>query len=269
MVKDKITVVTVVYNAVNCIENTIKSIINQDYENIEYIVIDGGSTDGSIDIIQKYESKIDYWVTEPDNGIYDAMNKAIDKATGRWVNFMNAGDLFYSNNTLSSIFNNSDYSAYSAIYGDAQYLLKNISYTREGYDCDEDHFMPFSHQAAFVRLDVAKANKFNLKYKIAADTEFFLKLNREKHPLKHFSVIVCSYNALEGISMHNEIKHTREMIDMQVAYGAPIDSPYFIYLMKNAKYRQRIRKLIPNFIWIKMRENNIKKKYPNYARIEK
>lgn len=103
MQRPKITVVTVCYNAVDTIENTILSVLNQTYDNIEYIIIDGSSTDGTVDIIKKYADKIAYWVSEPDNGIYDAMNKGIDIATGDYINFMNAGDGFYDNEALSNL----------------------------------------------------------------------------------------------------------------------------------------------------------------------
>lgn len=90
-----ISVVTVSYNAVATIEQTLLSVINQTYPNIEYIIIDGGSTDGTVDIIKKYADEIVYWISEPDKGIYDAMNKGIKKANGEWINFINAGDSYY------------------------------------------------------------------------------------------------------------------------------------------------------------------------------
>ena len=115
-----ISVVTVCYNAVNDIEKTIMSVLGQTYKNIEYIIIDGGSIDGTIDIINKYKEHISLFVSEPDKGIYDAMNKGLMKANGQWINFMNAGDTFASNSVISNIFgcNESDLIKYDVIYGD-------------------------------------------------------------------------------------------------------------------------------------------------------
>jgi glycosyltransferase involved in cell wall biosynthesis len=90
-----ITVVTVVRNGEKTLERTMLSVINQTYPNVEYIVIDGASSDGTVDIIKRYEDQIDYWLSEPDEGIYDAMNKAMDIATGDWIIFMNGGDCFF------------------------------------------------------------------------------------------------------------------------------------------------------------------------------
>ena len=90
----KISVVTVVFNDHLHIEQTLCSVLSQTYDNIEYIVIDGGSTDGTVQIIKKYANKLAYWVSEPDKGVYDAMNKAISHVTGTYVSFMNSGDSF-------------------------------------------------------------------------------------------------------------------------------------------------------------------------------
>lgn len=122
---NKITVITVCYNAVKEIEKTILSVINQTYDKIEYIIVDGGSKDGTIDIIKKYESHIKIWVSEPDNGIYDAMNKGVRMASGKWINMMNAGDYFKDNNVLSEVFSDNNIEMYSVIYSNFELRYPN------------------------------------------------------------------------------------------------------------------------------------------------
>ena len=97
-----ITVITVVLNGEATIQHTIESIVQQSYPNLELIVIDGGSQDQTIEIIQSLDSKIDYWISEKDLGIYDAMNKGINLARGKWLNFMNSGDMFFSNHVVKN-----------------------------------------------------------------------------------------------------------------------------------------------------------------------
>ena len=96
------SIITITYNAVRLVEQTLLNVLSQSYPNIEYIVIDGGSTDGTVDIIRRYESGLAYWVSEPDKGIYDAMNKGLQKATGDYVWFINAGDTLCSSDTVQS-----------------------------------------------------------------------------------------------------------------------------------------------------------------------
>ena len=113
----KITVVTVVYNGILTLDATIKSVISQTYSNLEYIVVDGGSTDGTLELLKKYNSQISIIISEKDDGLYDAMNKGIALSTGEWICFMNCGDIFSSCNVLTFIFENNDWTKADIIYG--------------------------------------------------------------------------------------------------------------------------------------------------------
>lgn len=176
--KPLITIVTVTYNAEEFLERTIKSVIEQDYKNIEYIIIDGGSSDGTIDIIKKYEKYINYWVSEKDEGIYDAMNKAIDKATGEWINFMNAGDYFANKTILSKVVSLLDVDT-NMIYGGINaYWKDNDRIVYEPAGLIENIFKkhPYNHQALFLSIQLAKSNKFDLQYKYASDVNQLFKI---------------------------------------------------------------------------------------------
>lgn len=257
--KPLVTIVTVVYNGGKEIEKTIRSVINQTYPNIEYLVIDGASKDNTVDIIKKYSDRITWWITEPDKGIYDAMNKGIDQASGEWILFMNAGDYFYADTSVAEMFDkNADYNAYDVVYGDAEFRLKSFSYIKQAMEAAPDRFMPFSHQAAFTRTCAAKKQRFGTTYKIASDTEFFMKLSMSGSVFKRIPVIVCSYDAHIGLSVRNEVQRAKEIVDMQVKNGAPYTS-YYKKFIRDAYIKQFMRKIIPGPIWTKMRENKIKK----------
>jgi len=173
--KPLITVVTVVYNGVEFLEDTIKSVIKQTYDNVEYIIVDGGSTDGTSEIIRKYEHAIDYWVSEPDRGIYDAMNKAIDLGCGKWINFMNAGDSFFDASVLAQVFSGpSVFTGFDVIYGNHEVVYSNKKKIVEAGKTESLwKGSQFCHQSAFVRLNYHKIEKFNICRNIAADFEFF------------------------------------------------------------------------------------------------
>ena len=159
-----ISIITVVFNDVTHIEETILSVINQDYLNIEYIIIDGGSTDGTVDVIKKYEDKISFWLSEPDQGVYDAMNKGIDKATGDWINFMNSGDIFTNCHILSSVFIEDEYDSVDVIYGDAaqKNTDNSIFYLKASEDSSLLRKTPiYRHGSSFVRTEIHKKHKFD------------------------------------------------------------------------------------------------------------
>ena len=131
--KPLISIITAVYNGEKNLEETILSVINQTYDNVEFIIIDGSSTDGTIDIIKKYEDKIDYWISEKDSGIFDAMNKGILASKGDFINFMNAGDFFTRINLVSDVVNILNSEEINLLYGNhytgnGNYYNGNIKY---------------------------------------------------------------------------------------------------------------------------------------------
>lgn len=259
----RVTIITVVYNGERVIEKTINSVLAQDYPNLEYIIIDGASNDTTLNIIEKYKGNLASY-SETDKGVYDAMNKGIDKATGDWILFMNAGDTFFSPTVISEVMQSDIlFDNYSVIYGDAEFQLKNIAYINEASDTvSTNQYMPFSHQAAFTRTSVAKQIRFDLKYKIAADTAFFLQLIKQGHSMKHVPIVICSYDALEGLSVNNEVARCREIVVLQAEWnGIDPNSSHFKQYIQQAEKSQRIRKILPNFIWTWLRERNIKKKH--------
>lgn len=199
--KPLITVVTVVYNGVNFLERTIKSVINQFYDNVEYIIVDGGSTDGTLNIIKKYEHAIDYWVSASDKGIYDAMNKGIDLATGEWICFMNGGDEFFQPSVLAEVFVKPDNSDAQIIVGNQQVIYPS-GRTRQAWAGSVKKLWQgsqFCHQATFVKTDYHRANKFNLQTKIVADFEFFYHAWQTRAKFRYADVVVAKFEA-GGIS---------------------------------------------------------------------
>ncbi|MFV5685829.1 glycosyltransferase family 2 protein [Flavobacterium sp. GB2R13] len=194
-----ISVVTVVYNAVITLEETILSVINQTYSNIEYIIIDGGSTDGTIEIIKKYEHKIAYWISEPDNGIYDAMNKGIEKATGVWLNFMNAGDCFYDYSIITKFLENLNPDSY-IVFGDSQMILETGNYIRKAMPPSNKNHMPFVHQSVFSKTNLLKINRFETIYKICADHNFFYTVYNLGYKFQYIPVIISKCDAINGVS---------------------------------------------------------------------
>lgn len=195
--KPLITVVTVVFNGEKFLEETILSVINQTYDNVEYIIIDGGSTDGTLDIIKKYEHAIDYWVSEKDQGIYDAMNKGIDLATGEWINFMNGGDVFYEKTSINDVFDNEDFSDVDIVYGNHQvvYPSGRKRYAKAGLIKNIWKGSQFCHQASFVKTPYHKIHKFNLCTKIVADFEFFYNAWKKNAQCKFVDVVVALFEA--------------------------------------------------------------------------
>lgn len=180
----KISIITVVYNNKKTISNAIESVLYQTYPNVEYIIIDGGSTDGTLEIINKYASKISKIVSEKDNGIYDAMNKGLKLATGNVIGILNSDDLYVNKNILNDVmFQFSNDPNLDILYGDLVYVkhddINKIvrTWTSKNYypNFFENGGVP-PHPSLFVSARVyQEAGYFNLKYRLAADYEFMLR----------------------------------------------------------------------------------------------
>lgn len=193
LIKDsvKISIVTAVYNAVDTLEQTIVSVLEQDYNNIEYIIIDGGSNDGTVDIIQRYQDKLAYWCSESDNGVYEAFNKGIAQATGDYIQFLGADDALYSSNVISNVVaelqDDIDILSTCGYLVDEKLKIERFLSNDDaasGETRTNGHMPP--HPGMFVRLPVMQKYMFDTTYKVAADYKFFLTCYlREKIKFKY------------------------------------------------------------------------------------
>jgi len=239
--KPLITVITVVYNGAAHLEETILSVIGQTYDNVEYIIIDGGSTDGTLEIIHRYKHAIDYWVSEKDGGIYDAMNKGIDLTTGNWINFMNGGDRFYTEYVLQEVFFEKTYTNISIIYGNHEVRYPHKTrIAKAGSIKNIWKGSQFSHQSAFISIGVHKRNKFNLCNKISSDFEFFYKAYKNGNIFRKTEVIISSIESggVSDIHRIDSIVGRWNVVDKNT-----ITNIYYIFLLLVHTTHQKFKKI--------------------------
>jgi hypothetical protein len=241
--KPLITIVTVVFNGEQFLEETILSVINQTYDNVEYIIIDGGSTDGTLDIIKKYEHAIDYWVSENDKGIYDAMNKGIDLATGEWINFMNGGDSFYDDGVLAKVFVSKCYSDFDIVYGHHQVIYPSgrKRFAKAGLVKNLWKGSQFCHQASFVSTGYHKVNKFNLCTKIVADFEFFYNAWKHNAKFKGVDLTVARFEAggVSDVCRIDSILGRWVVVDKSL-----INNMYYIYAICKELLKLQVKRIV-------------------------
>lgn len=235
LVCPKITVITVAYNAAATITQTINSVFNQTYSNLEYIIIDGKSSDGTVEIIKKFQYKLGYCISEKDQGIYDAMNKGIKASTGDWIIFLGADDVFYNKEVLTNIFINNKVDSIDFMYGNVILKSKGKVYGG-GKSYHELIARNINHQSVFYnKIVFDKMGFFNLKYPILADFELNLRIFRDPTiTKKYIPQVITIYND-KGIS--NNIIDGNFFKD-QLEYFLMIDKispkdrrlqPYFFY----------------------------------------
>ncbi|SEA83564.1 Glycosyl transferase family 2 [Oribacterium sp. KHPX15] len=216
----KISIITAVYNDCTTIEETILSVIHQTYKNIEYIIIDGASTDGTKEIIEKYKDNIDIFVSEKDNGIYDALNKGIRLASGDVIGILN-GDDWYELNALEEVADilNSD-SKFMAVAGSIRRVDCTGSSTIKNNRnlADMWYYMPINHPAFFVRREVyERYGEFDTKYKIAADYDFVFRLFVNAVNIQTYANVWTNFR-VGGISTTKIVATAEESIEIKNRY---------------------------------------------------
>lgn len=209
----KFSVITVNYNNREGLQDTIHSVIGQTFKDFEFIVIDGGSTDGSVDVIKQYSDKIDYWVSEPDKGVYQAMNKGIAKAQGDYINFMNSGDCFYANEVLEHIaaknltedlivghdyhFNATTQQGFTTILPPRLTMLNFVHHT-------------LPHQSTFFKRDLFSEVQYDETLKIAADLKFYIhQICINECSIRYVDDIICRREP-DGISKSQNDRRVAE-----------------------------------------------------------
>jgi Predicted glycosyltransferases len=235
-----VSVVTVVYNRKELLRETIESVVRQDYSSFEYVVIDGGSTDGSIDIIKDNKSKIAYWQSGMDDGIFDAMNIALKHVRGRYAIFLNAGDRFVDDNVLSRVFSNGDDDedlifgdvyirnelGYKLVKADPIYARKNVS--RRNYVFQGQGIC---HQALFTKSDALRNVGFEKRYALGADYYSTYRVwNEGNHRLRYVGFPISVFDDRYGGASHNR---TRGVLrERAIMFGYRRGICFLVYLEK-------------------------------------
>ncbi len=213
MFQPRLSVITIVYNNFRDIERTVLSVLNQTYSNIEYIVIDGASTDGTLEILKKYESRITKLISEKDQGIYDAMNKGLALAGGDYVLFMNSGDEIYALDTVEKVFASEPEA--DIYYGETEMYDESWkSLGQRRHKAPEDfrwkefkYGMSISHQAIYIRRTLTEP--YDTHYKLSADIDWILKAAKRAKKIVNTRMYVAKY-LVGGMSKK---KHRQSLVE--------------------------------------------------------
>ena len=197
MLQPKLSVITIVYNNVRDIERTVLSVLNQTYPNIEYLVIDGASTDGTLELLKKYESKLSKLITEKDRGIYDAMNKGLALATGEYVLFMNSGDEIYAPDTVQNVFATAEggdmYYGETEMYNEQwQSLGRRRHQIPQQFNWRSFRFgMSVSHQAIYIKRSLTEP--YDMQYHLSSDIDWIIKSAKKAKKIVRVEGYVAKY----------------------------------------------------------------------------
>lgn len=241
-----ISIITVVFNGEKYLEQTIRSVLDQTYKNIEYIIIDGGSTDKTLDIIKKHEQNICFWISEADKGIYDAMNKGIRKAKGEYIGLINSDD-FYEPDALEIIVQKiNEFPNTDVFFGDMYMINQHLPEKQlQTYKKGKKLEKAFSiwHPTVFVRKEIYNEyDLFDLSYKIAADYELILRFYKKDCAFHYINKAISNFRE-GGISYYNK-NIIKERFRLQLAHTSFINAHINKIKYKITEFFQKVFKFI-------------------------
>lgn len=221
MFEPKLSVITIVYNNVRDIERTMLSVLGQTYTNIEYIIVDGLSNDGTLEVINKYRDRISKFISEKDKGIYDAMNKGLGMATGDYVIFMNSGDEFYDQDTVATVFSSADHA--DIYYGETEMIDDDgLSLGQRRHRAPAvftwrsfKYGMSISHQAIYIRRSLTEP--YDNRYQLSADIDWIIRAAKKAKKIVNVNGYVAKY-LVGGMSKKKHRQSLQERFDIMKRY---------------------------------------------------
>ncbi len=246
----KVSIITAVYNSVDYINDAIQSVLSQDYENLEYIVVDGGSTDGTLEIINKYRNRISTIISEPDKGIYDALNKGVMYASGDVIGLLHADDMYANTNVISRMIETFKLEGCDTAYSDLLYVdTKNTDKVIRYWQADSfrneaflEGWMP-PHPTFFVKREIyEKYGCFNTEMRISADYELMLRLLHRHHVTTAYLPEITVKMRIGGVSNASLLSRWRANMEDRLAWRMNNLKPYFYTL-----YAKPFSKLVQYF----------------------
>lgn len=261
----KITIIIVTYNCVNVISQAIESVITQTYKNIEFIIIDGNSTDGTKEVIKRYEDKISFWLSEDDTGIYEAMNKGINYATGDYIYFLGADDSLVDDYIIDEVVNK-----YFVNDNTIELLIGKVWMVNEKLNLQKEsgnHFpikeiligKMVAHQGLFAKIDVMKAFLFNSKYQLAADFDFMVKCVNNNIKIRFIEDKIAFYSIFGESSLQIK-KCLNEYLDI-LKSNQVSEANVEKFLVRNKKQLNGIKKKRKFLDWFFCKINCIQMLY--------
>lgn len=267
--KKRLSIITINYNNRDGLKKTIESVINQTFQDYEYIIIDGGSTDGSIDVIKEFLDRITYWISEKDSGIYNAMNKGVLVAHGEYVQFLNSGDILYNENVLANVF---------AIPFREDIVCGNLLFDNgKIWEVPDDVTMEFflngslPHPSSFIKRVLFEEHAYNEQFKIAGDWEFFvfhLVLKNALYNKINIKIAVFDTNGISSITKKEErdfelrshiissYLYPRVLRDYRLFMGEEDSYHRLFYIISKSKFRKVVYFLVVLLLKIIMVNKN-------------